>query len=172
MNDLTIYQKYRDQLKTGDALLYRGHSIVDWLILKFSKDWNHAGLVVRLDEYKGQECRVWTVEATSPAVTLVLLSKKLAEYDGEVWWFPLLDKFDDRRGKVGEFALAQAGTKYDFKSLIKNILGRVTVSMRALFCSELDFLAWRDAGIVSGDIAPRPGDIPGLGIFKEPVRLV
>jgi hypothetical protein len=171
MNDLTLYEKYRGEMKTGDCLLYRSNEILGKLIRVFSRGFNHAGLVLRLDEYQGKENRVWTMEALGHGVVLNFLSRKLADYNGEVWWYPLLPVYNDKRQATGEFACIQAGTPYDYGSLFKNIAARVSANARKLFCSELVFLAWRYALIAFGKTAPRPGDIPALGIFKEPIQL-
>lgn len=159
-------------MRTGDCLLYRSKTLLGWVIRLFSPTFNHAGLVVRFDQYQGQECRLWTLEALEHGVVLNYLSRRLGECDAEVWWYPLKDKYNSKRDLVGEFALVQSGQPYDYDSLFKNILGRVSVNARELFCSELAFMSWRYAGIVKGDTAPRPGDIPGLGIFKEKVQIL
>jgi hypothetical protein len=172
MNDLCTYDSVKKDMKSGDALLYKSRSLLGWLIRLFSKDFNHAGLVVQLDMYQGQECRRWTLEALQHGVVLNFLSRRLQEVDGECWWYPLKEEYNGQREKVGEYALAQSGQPYDYDSLFKNILGRVSVNARELFCSELAFLSWRFAGIVIGEVAPRPGDIPKLNIFKEPIRII
>lgn len=159
-------------MKTGDCLLYKSDTILGMLIRIFSPKFNHAGLIVKFNQYQGKECRVWTLEALEHGVVLNYLSRRLMDFSGEVWLYPLKDEFADKQFLIGEFALCQAGQPYDYDSIFKNILGRVSVNARELFCSELDFMSWRFAGIVSGDTAPRPGDIPGLGIFKEPIKII
>ena len=172
MNDLTIYDSVKRDMKSGDCLLYKSNTILGWLIRLFSKGYNHAGLIIRLDEYQGLECRRWTLEALEHGVVLNLLTRRLSFVDGEVYWYALKDEYDDKRDKVCEWALAQAGQPYDYDSLLKNIIKRVSVNARELFCSELAFLSWKYAWIVEGDVAPRPGDIPKLNIFKNPVRII
>jgi uncharacterized protein YycO len=172
MNDLTLYEKYRQEMQTGDALLYRSSTWLGWAIRLFSPRYNHAGLVVRLNQYEGAECRVWTLEALEHGVVLNYLSRRLIDTKGEVWWYPLKTSYNAERPRVGEYALTQSGQPYDYKSLFKNILGRVSANARELFCSELAFLSWQYAGIVKGSKAPRPGDIPGLGIFLDPIKII
>lgn len=172
MNDLTIYDSVKRDMKAGDCLLYRSKTLLGWLIRIFSPIYNHAGLIIPIDAYQGQECRRWTLEALEHGVTLNYLSRRLEEAEADVWWYALKEEYDDRRAKVCEWALAQAGQPYDYDSLFKNILGRVSINARELFCSELAFMAWRFAGIVDGEVAPRPGDIPKLNIFKDPVRII
>lgn len=169
--DLTNYEKYRPLMKTGDTLLYKRRNFFSWLIRLFSPGFNHASIVIRFNEYNGQKDRVWTLEAELPGVILTFLSRSLARFKGSVWWYPLKDEFNCKRESIGLFILEQSGKPYDFRSLFKNIFGRVNAEIRAIFCSELNFLAYKEAGILSGNIAPRPGDIPSWNIFKTPVKL-
>ena len=170
---LKTYLKYRNRLKTGDCILWQSRSIVGWLIRKFSKaNVNHASLVISIDQYGDLANRRFLLEALEPGIVLRLLSKRLESFKGKVWWYPLKDKYDDRRDKMGEWALLQVGVKYDYKSLFKQILGRVSADMKELFCSEFCFIDWIKSGIKLKGKAPRPGDIPKLKIFKKPVRIL
>lgn len=171
-NSLDKYEQVRDRMKTGDCLLYQSKGILGRVIRTFSPVYNHAGLVLALPEYCGKENRRWTLEALDHGICLNLLSEDLAKYDGSAWWLPLKPEFEDRRDQIGEYALANAGKPYDFKGLFANIFGYVSVNAKQFFCSEYAFLAYRAAGIVTGDKAPRPGDIPGLGIFGDLVQIV
>ena len=172
MNDLTVYNSVREQMGTGDAILYRSRgSFLGWAIQKFS-DFNHAGVCIRF----GPDCygtdRVWTFEAVGHGICPGFLRENVERYHGEVWWYPLKEEFYGRRDLMLECATTLRGTHYDFKSLIKNILGRVSADMDSLFCSEYWFVVARYGGVVSGDTAPRPGDIPKFKCFKTPVKLV
>ena len=174
MNDLTVYNKYRSEMKTGDCLLYRSKgSLIGWMIQRFT-DFNHAGLVVRFGKDDFGADRMWTLEAVGSGVVPVFLSSKVREYHGEVWWYPLKDEFEERRPLIRECAMILKNTGYDFKSLIKNILGYVSVNMNKLFCSEYVYVTYAYSMIPmawTAKFAPRPGDVPDLGIFKEPVKL-
>jgi hypothetical protein len=133
---------------------------------------NHAGLVIRFDQYQGQQGHVWTLEALAGGISLGLLSKVLGTYSGYCWLYPLKDQYDPLRNRLGEWALEQVGTPYDYYSLIMNAFGHVKTSVESLFCSEFNFLDWEKAGIVTGNIAPTPADIPKLGIFKAPIQIL
>jgi hypothetical protein len=172
MNDLTQYHNVRPMMKTGDLLTYRTRGIVSSLIHIWSAD-NHAGLVLDLDEYQGEKGRRWTLEALSGGVHTNLLSHVLEGVDGQVFWHQLKSEFNGARPKIMAFMLDQTGaTEYDFGSLFKNIFGRVHADLNKLFCSELVFMAWRDAGIVAGEVAPRPSDLAGLGVTMPPILVV
>jgi hypothetical protein len=165
--DLTKYNQIKEQMKTGDLLQWRTNSIVGALIRwKTNSNVNHSSLVIRLSEYEGLERRRFTMEALEHGTVLNYLSRRLEQYDGEVWWYPLRDEMDASRKAIGERASALIGIPYDYMSIAKQVVGRVSADARSLFCSEYCFLSWGYTGV-----APNPGQLPGLGIFKEPIKL-
>ena len=170
---LDVYGYYKDDLQTGDCLLWRSRSMIGWLIRLFTGHRvNHAGLVIRPHEYGCFNDRRFTLEALENGVVLRLLSERLRSFDGAVWLYPLKDEYRLKRAVISAWAIKQEGTPYDYGSLFKQIFGRVSLDMRKYFCSEFCYAAWREAGIpVDENKAPRPGDIPGLGIFKKPVMI-
>jgi hypothetical protein len=178
MGDLTLYYKYREQMRTGDSLLYKTDGKIPSMIRWFT-EFNHAGLVLHFEDNFNnsmpESCdRVWTFEAGASGVKSVYLSDKLGDTHGKVYWYPLKDEFSyAQRMLVSEYASMQRGTKYDFSSLFRNILGRVSANAREFFCSELNYLAYVYARMIPEiDKAPRPGDIPKFNIFKEPVLIL
>jgi len=172
MNDLKEYYKVRWDMHTGDLLTYRTSGFVSNLIHFWSAE-NHAGLVLDLDEYQGERDRRWTLEAISGGVHVNLLSHVLEGVHGQVYWHQLKPEFNDKRASLMQFAMDQTGAvKYDTKNLLKQLFGRVHADLEKLFCSEYVFLAWRSAGIVSGDIAPYPSELAGLGATLPPVCIV
>lgn len=164
-------------MKTGDCLLWRSRSALGWLIRKFSKaPVNHAGLVIRFASYAGIRDRRWTLEALSSGVELSLLSKALKDYKGQVVWLPLDPRgiTTEQRDEMGSWAMLHHKTPYDFSSLFKQVLVRVSVDAKRFFCSEYCYLAWKAAkinGLPKLKHAPRPGDLPLLGIFTSPVLI-
>lgn len=173
MNDLSKYRLLRPGMHTGDLLTYRTEGVISSLIHLWSPD-NHAGLILDLPEYEGsEECRKWTLEAVASGPRVAYLSRLLEKVHGEVYWHALRPEYNSARQAIGCFALEQAGvTKYDIPSLFKNIFGRVSADLNKLFCSEYVFLAWKHAGIVTGDIAPRPSELADLGVTYPPVLIV
>lgn len=174
MNDkLKMYMTVRHVMKTGDCILWQSRSIVGWLIRRFSgANVNHASLVISLSEYGNLIDRRFLLEALEPGIVLKLMSRRLMKFKGKVWWYPLKDEYDDNRDRVGEWALLQVGVPYDYKSLFKQTVGRVLADMKELFCSEYCFIGWIKSGIKLKGKAPRPGDIPKLGLFKKPIRIL
>ena len=169
-----MYMQVRHAFKTGDAILWQSRSIVGWLIRKFSKgNVNHASLVLKIDQYNDLKDRRFLLEALGSGIVLRLLSRRLMNFSGKVWWLPLKDEYNANRDRIGEWALLQVGIPYDYKSLFKQMIGRVSADMKELFCSEYCFIGWKEAGIeLKGKIAPRPGDIPKLSIFKKAIRIL
>lgn len=170
---MELYTQHQNTMKTGDCLLWRSRSILGWLIRLFSRaKVNHAGLVVRPNEYGHFKDRRFTLEALEDGIILRLLSERLRGFRGQVYLYPLKDEFAETRDEIGRWALTQEGTPYDYGSLFKQIFGRVSAEMTRYFCSEFCYVAWRESGLpVSETKAPRPGDVPRLGIFKEPVLI-
>lgn len=171
-NDLTVYNKYRSQMKTGDLLLYRTPGIISSLIHIWSED-NHAGLVLDLHEYEGEQYRKWTMEAVGGGVRTVFLSRSLEKIHGEVWWHQLKPKYDSCRTVIGCFALETVGvTKYDFWSLLKYPFKLVSADLNKLLCSEYVGLSWRAAGIVQFENIPSPSDLPKFGVTLPGICII
>lgn len=166
------YRSVRPHVVTGDAILWKGRSLVARMIRLWTP-FNHASLVVRLQRYDTLEQRVFLVEALASGLELRLLSKRLENYDGEAFWFHV-EMTEEQRSQILDFALTTcaSGIPYDYESLFKNILGRVSADATKYFCSEFVFDAWVHAGVTyyppSGS-APRPGDIPNWvkGVFMK-----
>ncbi len=161
---LMKYSVARPHITTGDAILWKGNSIISRLI-RFWTPYSHASLVIRLKISEGLQERVFLVEALSTGLELRLLSKRLANYNGEAYWFHI-NTTEKQRLSILEFALTKcaSGIKYDFGSLVKNMLGRVSMDAHRYFCSEFVFHTWKQANLVTPflTVAPRPGDLPGL----------
>lgn len=161
------YEQIKDRMKTGDLLQWRSNSLVGGLIRwRTGSIFNHSSLVLRLQEYEGAEHRRYTTEALEHGTVLNFLSRRLEKYDGEVWWCPLKDEWESRRQEIGERALSLIGIPYDYKSLIKQIIGKVSAEATSLFCSEYCYLSYGLTGT-----APTPADMLDLKIFKSPLKL-
>jgi len=157
--NLDLYEQHRPYMSTGDLLLWRTNSALGWLIRLFAGgDVNHAGLVIWLTEY--DKDRIYTLEALEHGIVLQPLSERLAKLKGECYWCALKDGYSLYRTLIGCAALRMVGTKYDYKSLFAQALGRVSADAKRLFCSEYAVLSWHTAGLpVSIDPAARPGDM-------------
>jgi hypothetical protein len=172
MNDLSIYNAIKDQMKTGDQLGFQNISLISKLILwRTGKDgpipFSHWGGIIRMKEYEGLERHRFTLEALSIGFYPDCLSHYIQNYSGHIWWFPLKDEWNPIRQELGEKAMNLIGTKYDYKSLLKQILGSVSSDAHRLFCSE----AWFIIMGLSGK-APNPTQMPSLGVYKDPIKLI
>ena len=168
MNDLTVYNSVKDQMKTGDLLLWKSHSLLGLLIREFSDaPVNHASLIMRIDTYEGSEHRRFIAEALEHGIVLNILSKRLQDEDAEAWWYPLNDEMAKQRDIIGARALSFMGLPYDYGSLLKLAMGQVHTKTDRMVCSEYYF----ESLGYTGDI-PTPGDLPGLKIFKEAVKIL
>jgi hypothetical protein len=173
-NNLDKYLSIRGEMKSGDAIQWRGNSLLGWAIRLWSKEVNHTSLVIDLSLYKEMGNRRWVLEAEAEGIDFNLLSLRLRHFDGEVWWLPIRPEFYKYRDIVAAWAFDKKGTKYDYGSLFKNMFGKVSAEANKLFCSEFFYLAWKNA--TGNDFgmrkAPLPCDIPKMGMFKDPIQIL
>lgn len=159
-----IYQALRQDIKSGDCILWQGNGLLSRLIMLYG-GYSHASLVVRLDEYDGLKDRIFLVEALPSGLELRLASKRIEEYNGCAFHFRPDGITDKQRETAACIALdaCAKGIKYDFGSLIRNALARVNINVRTFFCSEFVWWVWEGIGLVERrKTAPRPGDLPRL----------
>lgn len=165
VNNLVAYQAVRDLMKTGDLIEFGSDKLVGRIIRLFTrKKVNHTSMICLLQNYKTiTEPHIYIYEANAiDGTELNLLSKVLEKYKGSARWLRL-KATDAQREKLSDWLLEHTGIPYDFKSLFKNALGRVSAEISKLFCSEAAFLALRDgARMVTGDKAPIPGTFTEL----------
>jgi hypothetical protein len=172
-----MYKEFRDQMRTGDLLQWSSNSLIGTAIRWRTKsEYSHSSLVIRLKEYEGLERRVFTAESLEGSgCGLKLLSRRIEEYDGKVWWFPLDPKYNSLRQAIGEAAFERMGIPYDYESLIKQLIAKVSTEAHALFCSEYCYWTYGTAGLLFDGWqklkAPNPGEVPKLGLFGERGRL-
>lgn len=169
---MTLYENVRDIIQTGDLLQWRSATALGWLIRKFSKAKdNHTGGAILFKEYQGKERRRFTLEALEHGYVLNLLSRRLESHKGECYWHALKPEYAMFRVPIGSEMLKFCGLPYDYRSLFKQALGRVSANARSLFCSEAFYLACRDAEMPIPDewkeTAPQPGDMTKLGFWDE-----
>jgi hypothetical protein len=165
-NDLEIYALVRPEMKTGDLLLWSSNSLIGAAIRWFSKSTvSHASLIIPLS---GMDVpRMFTTEALEDGIVPNFLSHRLRVYDGECYWYPLKDEWDDARAMIEYRAFQYIGVPYDYLGVLKNAFGKVSMEGRKLFCSEYVYKCYGREGM-----APTPGDLMRSEIFKEPTRLI
>lgn len=165
------YKCWRPYLWTGDLLEWQSDSFIGHAIqYKTGKDVNHTGIVLRFMSFDKE--RVYTLEALGKGVYPNLVSRRLSNHKGKVFWLQLKPQYETYRPLIAKEALKYIGIKYDYGSLFKQLLSRVSVNADAFFCSELAYKAMEDAGLpINALYAPRPGDFHDLGIFRQRFRI-
>ncbi len=147
MNNLDRYKARRPLMQTGDMLTWQSATALGWLIQKFSgSDRNHVGMVIRFRQY--DQNRVFTLEALEGGIVLRTLSNRLENHKGKCWWHPLDPVHNDKRHEMGRIALSFVDKKYDYGSLFRQALGRVSVDLNRLFCSEYCQVVPTQAGVM------------------------
>jgi len=168
MNDLSFYESIRDQMRTGDILLWHSNSILGALIRwRTGGDENHASMIIRLQEYEGREHRRYHTEAMERGVYPNLLSSRLKEFDGQVWWLPLKDEYNDKRAEIGARITEVWGCPYDYGSLFWQLVGKVSVETRRMFCSEVVDYAMGHSGE-----AANPHELLSRGYHKDKILIL
>ena len=171
--NLKAYLSHRSRMQTGDLLLWQSNTMLGRLIRNFSRaEVNHAGLVIRFQQY--DQDRVYTLEALTAGIVLRALSERLSNHNGKAWWYPLKEGHNEARKEIGRIALSYVGVEYDYGSLFRQALARVSVDASRLFCSEYVQLAWQIGGVIPADtaIAKQPGELPCLGATSAEERIL
>ena len=170
--DLTAYLAIRPEINTGDLLEWGSSTIIGKAIRFVTrKDVNHDSLALRFDRFDGLLNRRFCLEALEHGIELNLLSRRLENFKGQVYWYKLKPEYNNKRSAIAGWALKQVGVKYDYGSLFKNLLGRVSTDARRFFCSEYYFMALEAVGILKADKAPRPGEFKAFGIHEPRVQI-
>jgi len=177
MNDLTLYNKVRQDMSTGDMLGWHSYSLIGKAIRlrtvpsDVPEDSpmrvNHTSGIIRLTEYEGLDRRVFITEALEHGAVLNLLSRRLERFDGKVFWYPLKPDWSCKRQFVGEQSLSFIGIPYDYEAIAAQLFGPVEVDAKSLFCSEYYYKSLGYQGQ-----APTPYELCKLEHFEEPVRIL
>jgi len=172
MSDLTLYKLYRPQMRSGDLIEWGSATAIGSMIRLFTrKHVNHSSLLLNLDHFSGLKDRRFVLEALEHGVELNLLSKRLKEFKGWVYWSALKPEYNDRRDAIASWALNRVGTEYDYSSLFANMFGAVSQDAKDFFCSEYYHMALASEGILPGGKAARPGGFESFGVHEKAVRI-
>jgi len=190
MASLPLYYPVRDRIQTGDMLEWRSGGIIGPVIRLFTgKDRNHTSMCVALgDHVQFLKPHKYIMEANFPGLELELISRRLEDYGGQVWWSHLKGGTPEMRDRMEKWALLQVGVKYDFGGLLWNAVARVSANARRLFCSEAYYIALVVGGFIPhlhydekskrvidergyGVHAPRPGEFEWYELHDPPVRI-
>ncbi|HZL18903.1 MAG TPA: hypothetical protein VFG23_14275 [Polyangia bacterium] len=161
------YQDLRDQIRTGDLLLFRGNRIFSDAIERLSDSpYSHVAILARWND------RVIAFQADTQGVQLLPASKMVCKYQGKVDWWSLKQKlredgiFDPKA--LLDASLTLLGIKYGYWTLIKLgfriLLGRAVPRKDAhatpdsLFCSQFVSRCFRAASHDVLDVNPNADD--------------
>lgn len=151
----TPYKILRPDIQTGDAALWIGNDLKSRLIRLFTK-YSHASLIVILEGV------VYLVESIGSGLELRRLSKRIAEYNGEVFLFKPDGMTEQQRETIRKFAIFECseGKRYDFRTFFRLILGKASQDAAKFICSEFVWEAWIQAGFVERTkYAPTPAGL-------------
>ncbi len=108
-----MYEKYRNEIKDGDILLYKGKGFVSTVIKKITKsEYSHAALAVW---WNG---RLMVLEAVGKGVIATPLSKNVSKYHGSVDWYSHKTISDEDRQKLVAHAQLGLGKEYSKWKLV------------------------------------------------------
>ena len=144
------YSKARRMMLPGDLLAFGGSGYVSEII-KSSTDSNvsHVGVILQtsIPSLEGIFINqiiesVGKKKAGEAGVVINRISDHIRDYDGDIWWLPLLSKFRIRfnQGIFFSFMLDQIGKPYDLPQAIGSALDFIPDNLEdldKLYCSEL-----------------------------------
>jgi hypothetical protein len=197
---LSEYEKYRDQMKSGDVIAFSGNGNFSKLIKWATRsNYSHVGIVLKLDLGGGFGKSLLLVESTlltdlanydnKPAirgVQMQWLSKRLQMYNGDAWWIPLkqsLPEYNLRKMQAWLRQTYNKQTPYD-ETQIMGVAIDVLADFKLvenkedfsqIFCSELVTKALKVASVVSESVnasEQTPQDVVNFPCLQAPpIRL-
>ncbi|HVX97777.1 MAG TPA: hypothetical protein VHK47_22880 [Polyangia bacterium] len=179
------YQKFRDQIQTGDILLFRGHYFLSsWIERLSNAPYSHVAILARWGD------RIVAFQSDHRGAELLPASRIVCMYNGDVDWWALKA---EHRPKIHEpslwdSAFSVLGTQFGNWELVKlavKIIAGQKLSKRdgrmpprSLFCSQYVSRMLRecsnnvlDPNPRANDLSTSPGDIARSGLFEARERL-
>ncbi len=164
---MTTYEEIRDELKTGDIVLFGGKGLISWLIKKITHNhYSHIGMIVKINGLDFVAIWESTTLSNVPdiyhkkrkGVQIVQLSERIASYKGSISIRQLKGfKF----GKKEEKIIADLRTEINNRPYEKNYLSLIKSAwdgkwgknrkrdLSSLFCSELVAEAYLRLGLIA-----------------------
>lgn len=170
MGNMDGYSLHRNNLQTGDLLLFSGQGPISDIIKLFcNSKWSHVGLVVKSNDMDMLMIFESTTLSTIPdvednrihrGVQCVELSRRVANYPGSISYRMLQGVVTpEMLGKLGEFRKEVQNRPYERHPLeLINALvhvGGITSGpsdLSSLFCSELISESLKRMGILSDKV--------------------
>lgn len=167
-----IYHKYRNEIKTGDLILFESKDFISRIISwKTGSKATHAAMALWWMGPTGKT-RLCTLESVVFGLYPTPLSNRLAWYlsHGDIYWHKMIKPVRHLGADAADRLLDYWGAVYDFKDLVFQAVKRVSMNPAALFCSEAICFAWKEILELPDDfIVPYPGELPGasLGVYEK-----
>ena len=176
------YQDIRDQIRTGDILLFSGRVALSHVIERLSHSkYSHVAFLTRWGD------RIIAMQSDLRGVEVIPASMLVCQYEGRVEWWRL-GEAHRRTLDVRDFldrALTLVGVKFGFLPLvwlgIKIMLGmsvyRKFSRLRpsTLYCSQFVSYCYKNEGIdinaKAGVNGTSPSDFAMSGLFVQPHQL-
>lgn len=171
---LEIYNLHKENMQSCELVEWQSATALGRAIRLFTrKPVNHSSIIVRPREYAGLRDRRFLIEALGGGLVPRLLSTRLEEFKGVVWWYPFKPGAvsDAKREDMCQWAILEAvkGTRYDYGSLFGNMFARVNVDASRWFCSEAYTAMLQYGGLYPEDgKALRPGEFGPVGVHAAP----
>ena len=163
LDPLLTYNKYRDEIKTGDLIEFASDTLLGKIIRFGSRqEVNHTAFAWKLDSYSQITDRLFLLEALNAGLEWNSLSGRLASFKGKVYWSQLVVD-NATREQMLAIAVQKATQirekkRYDYLSLFRNAYKYVNINERAWFCSEFYHYLLISIGLLPhGEKARRPG---------------
>jgi hypothetical protein len=176
------YQSIRDEIRTGDILLFRGRrrisKVIEWIS---QSPYSHVAFLTRWED------RVIAMQSDLRGVEVIPASMLVCQYEGKVEWWRLgahyRRTFDDR--DFLDRALTLIGIRYGYLDLlrvgVRMFLG-MTVNRKlsrvrpgTLFCSSFVSYCYENENITvnakAGAGGTSPADFAMSGMFEKPLQL-
>lgn len=159
---LERYNFYRPYIETADIVEFARGNVVGWIIREKTGQWvNHTSMAFRYVLTGDEEYRISISEAVENGVQPHFLSAELRGYKGKAYLVKLLPQYAAHRNAIAHAMLSLEGVRYDYWSLIKNLLGPVRIDNKELFCSEAAQAALIKSGMLDAAFNQGRALVPG-----------
>lgn len=183
-------QKDKDPyILTGDLIEFAPKNLPGRLIRrKTGEPVSHSSIAVRMF-VSGELSDAYVWESDSAGLHPALLSSRIAETDGEVYWYPL---HKDLRAFSNLFfagAKTMSGRRYDWTGVARNLFGPVPIGDGAVYCSEaVQLIAIKAllaipedqrrkgymlmlSHLLNGGFGLLPGQLHRTGVWGDPILI-
>jgi len=183
--NLPLYFPHREAMQSGDLLQWRSETPIGGAIRFFRglKVWigqvctkcqwswpkideNHSSWVIK-GPYKEEAERRWHCESVNKGLVPRLLSERLLEHKGTVYWYALLQRHDNKRDCINRWAYNHLILGYDFLSVFRQIYRSVKIGLSRVFCSEAVCAVMLICGLTKNKKALPPDKVRTLNLWQQ-----